>query len=149
MCFDYLWPITDGERPQVGQLVLVPFGRREVVGLIVAVAEESELPRDKLKPALALRTQMPPLSAQWIALCRFAADYYQRPLGEVALPGLPRNLRTVKTASLDKALKKLALASAHDATPQAPPVLNPAQQAAADAIAGAHGFAPTLLYGVT
>src|SRR5690606_40075794 len=111
MCFDYLWPITDGERPQVGQLVLVPFGRREVVGLIVAVADESELPRDKLKPALALRAQMPALSLERIALCRFAADYYQRPLGEVALPGLPKNLRTVKTVSLDKALKKLAKAS--------------------------------------
>ncbi|GGC11352.1 hypothetical protein GCM10007205_20630 [Oxalicibacterium flavum] len=150
MCFDYLWPVAEGERPQVGQLVLVPFGRREAVGLIVAVEDDSDLPRDKLKPALALRAQMPPLSAEWIALCAFAADYYQRPLGEVALPGLPKNLRTAKTASLDKALKKLTKAvQPHDATPHAAPPLNAAQQVAADAIAGVAGFAPTLLYGVT
>src|SRR5690606_18895722 len=46
--------------------------------------------------------------------------------------------------------KKLAkVTQPHDATPQAAPPLNAAQQAAADAIAGVSGFAPTLLYGVT
>ena len=42
------------------------------------------------------------------ALARFAAEYYQRPMGEVALPGLPKNLRVPKTVALDRALKKLA-----------------------------------------
>ena len=105
---------------------------------------------DKLKDVLAIRSQLPPLSGQWHALCVFAADYYQRPLGEVAIPGLPRNLRALTTVALDRALKKLAKITAlHDATPAAMPVLNPAQQEAADAIAGARGFAPYLLYGVT
>lgn len=150
-CFDYAWAPIDGqETPRIGQLVLVPFGRREAVGLIVGVEQTSEIPADKLKAALAVRQQLPPLSAQWIALCEFAADYYQRPLGEVALPGLPKNLRAEKTVSLDRALKKLGKQGlAHDATPVAMPQLNPSQQQAADAIAGATGFAPTLLYGVT
>ena len=150
-CFDYAWAPIDGqEMPRIGQLVLVPFGRREAVGLIVGVEQTSDIPADKLKAALAVRNQLPPLSAQWIALCEFAADYYQRPMGEVALPGLPKNLRAEKTVSLDRALKKLAKqVTAHDATPAAMPQLNPSQQQAADAIAGATGFAPTLLYGVT
>lgn len=150
-CFDYLWSLeADAPRPLPGQLVLVPFGRREVMGLIVAVHDETDVPLDKLKSALAVRAQLTPLSAQWMALCAFAADYYQRPLGEVAIPGLPKNLRLLKTTSLDKAIKKLAKVDAiHDATPFAMPQLNPAQQAAADAIATASGFAPTLLYGVT
>ncbi|WP_025916503.1 primosomal protein N' [Herminiimonas sp. CN] len=151
-CFDYRWAATAGDAapPRIGQLALVPFGRREVVGLIVAVDVATEVPADKLKDALAIRSQLAPLSEQWRALCAFAADYYQRPLGEVALPGLPKNLRALKTTALDRALKKLAkTAAAHDATPAAAPLLNPAQQAAADAIAGAQGFAPHLLYGVT
>ncbi|RQO37106.1 primosomal protein N' [Herminiimonas sp. KBW02] len=150
-CFDYLWSLeADAPRPLSGQLVLVPFGRREVMGLIVAVHDDTDVPLDKLKSALAVRTQLAPLSAAWIALCAFAADYYQRPLGEVAIPGLPKNLRLLKTTSLDKAIKKLARIDAiHDATPFAMPQLNPAQQEAADAIASASGFAPTLLYGVT
>ncbi|WP_175624484.1 MULTISPECIES: primosomal protein N' [Oxalobacteraceae] len=150
-CFDYLWSLeADAPRPLTGQLALVPFGRREVMGLIVAVQDETDVPLDKLKSALAVRAQLAPLSAEWIALCTFAADYYQRPLGEVAIPGLPKNLRLLKTTSLDKAIKKLAKRDAiHDATPFATPQLNPAQQEAADAIARASGFAPTLLYGVT
>jgi primosomal protein N' (replication factor Y) len=114
------------------------------------VAADTDVPAEKLKDALAIRSQLAPLSAQWLALASFAADYYQRPLGEVALPGLPKNLRAPTPLTLDKALKKLAkLDAPHDGTPLNMPVLNPSQQEAADAIGGAAGFTPTLLYGVT
>ncbi|MES2297563.1 MAG: primosomal protein N' [Pseudomonadota bacterium] len=149
-CFDYRWPCAAGEEPLAGQLALVSFGRREVVGLIVAVKHSSSVPLDKLKDALAVRHQLAPLSPQWLALAGFAADYYQRPLGEVALPGVPKNLRVLTTVALDRALKKLAkLEAAHDASACDMPALNPAQQVAADAIGGARGFAPILLFGVT
>jgi primosomal protein N' (replication factor Y) len=149
-CFDYRWPCAPGEEPQVGQLALVDFGRREAVGLIVAVKQTTEVPADKLKDAIAVRSQLAPLTEKWLALAGFAADYYQRPLGEVALPGLPKNLRVSTTVPLDRAIKKLAkLDAAADTTPVGMPVLNPAQQQAADAIGSAEGFAPMLLYGVT
>ena len=147
--FDYGWPYED-DAPQVGQLALVSFGRREVMGIIVAIKDETDVPPDKLKNALAVRSQLSPLSLEWLALAGFAADYYQRPLGEVALPGLPKNLRVPKTVALDRALKKLAkVEPANDATPSGMPPLNPAQRDAADAIGGARGFTPLLLYGVT
>ncbi len=149
-CFDYRWPCAPGDEPRVGQLAMVSFGRREVVGLIVEVGHETDVPPDKLKDALAVRSQLAPLSPAWLALAAFAADYYQRPLGEVALPGLPKNLRVLTTVNLDRALKKLGKhEDAHDHTPFDMPVLNPAQRAAADAIGGALGFTPILLYGVT
>ncbi|MEO8598532.1 MAG: DEAD/DEAH box helicase, partial [bacterium] len=152
-CFDYRWCPEDpaAAAPLAGQLALVPFGRREMVGLIVAVGVETAVAPDKLKNALAIRSQLLALSEQWRALCMFAADYYQRPLGEVALPGLPRNLRALKTIALDRALKKLEKTgtTVHDATPAAMPVLNPEQRQAVDAIASAQGFMPHLLYGVT
>jgi len=148
--FDYRWNCEQSEVPRVGQLAMVPFARREVVGLIVAVLQETDVPLEKLKDALAVRSQLAPLSAQWLALAGFAAEYYQRPLGEVALPGLPKNLRVLTTVALDRAIKKLAkIEDVHDGTPAAAPVLNAAQQEAADAIGGAQGFAPFLLYGVT
>ena len=149
-CFDYRWPCEPGTEPAVGQLALVSFGPREVVGLIVGVGKDTDVPPEKLKDALAVRSQLAPLSAQWLALAAFAADYYQRPLGEVALPGLPKNLRVPTTVNLDRALKKMDKHDAvHDATPISVPVLNAAQQQAADAIGGASGFTPILLYGVT
>ena len=148
--FDYGWPHEEGATPQVGQLVLVNFANREVTGLIVEIAQETTVPLEKLKNAIAVRHQLTPLSARWLALAGFAADYYQRPLGEVALPGVPKNLRTVSTVALDRALKKLAkLAPPGDPAPTGMPALNAEQQEAADAIGGAAGFTPLLLYGVT
>ena len=152
-CFDYRWPCPPGAEPLAGQLALVSFGRREVVGLIVNVGGHTEVAAGKLKDAIAVRCQLAPLSGAWLALAAFAADYYQRPLGEVALPGLPKNLRVSSTVALDRAIKKLAAsgaaAAAVDAAARDTPPLNLAQQVAADAIGGAVGFTPILLYGVT
>ncbi len=69
--FDYGWLVEDGApEPQVGQFAVVPFGRRETTGLIVDIADSSDLAPEKLKNALAVRTQLAPLTPQWIALCR-------------------------------------------------------------------------------
>jgi len=181
--FDYRWKASspDEPLPAIGQLVVVPFGRREAVGVVVGQDAQTDLQADKIKDVIAVRHLLPPMSAHWLALCGFAADYYQRPLGEVMLPGLPKNLRALTTVALDKALKALGrLAPATKAKPRsrkkaavgatveeaivdpvmadpspdplqlgAAPSLNPSQQQAVDAIAGAEGFAPLLLYGVT
>jgi len=144
--FDYMW---SGETlPVPGQFALVNFGRRETVGLIVGVKDSSEVPRDKLKPVIAIREQLFPVSAQWIALCEFAADYYQRGLGEVALPSIPKNCRASKTTALDKALKKLTQPQ-KPITPSVPAHLNDEQQTAVHKIVQAKGYAANLLYGVT
>ena len=162
--FDYRWSLgTPGSvLPQIGQIAIVPFGRREVAGMIVGMATATEVATEKLKDVLAVHSQLAPLTPSWLALCRFAADYYQRPLGEVVLPALPKQLRASKTVALDRALAKLAKPQpltdhtpnyapnhAPNHAPNQIPNLNSEQQSAADAIAGATGFAPHLLYGVT
>jgi primosomal protein N' (replication factor Y) len=149
--FDYRWRQQDGaDVPQLGQLVLVPFGRREVIGMIVGITSHTTVAEDKLKEVIALRAQLAPLHPTWVDLCRFAADYYQRPLGEVVLPGLPKNLRLSNTTSLDRALKKISTqAPACSVTAAEVPRLNAQQQAAVDHITASSGFAPTLLWGVT
>ncbi|CCD40477.1 Helicase PriA essential for oriC/DnaA-independent DNA replication [Candidatus Paraburkholderia kirkii UZHbot1] len=89
--FDYRYALP--EPPAVGALVLVPFGRREVVGLICEVTSATDVPAGKLRNVKAICSACAPLSTAWIALAGFAADYYQRGLGEVALPALPQALR--------------------------------------------------------
>ncbi|MET3106921.1 primosomal protein N' (replication factor Y) [Oxalobacteraceae bacterium GrIS 2.11] len=144
--FDYLW--VGDEVPRVGQFVLLTFGHREMVGLITAVKDDTEVPRDKLKAVIGVRDQLAPVSAEWIALCQFAADYYQRPLGEVALPSIPKNCRTSKTTALDKALVKLTKPVKHTHL-NTPPSLNAAQQNARDKITHNRGYSANLLFGVT
>uniref|UniRef100_E1TD80 Replication restart protein PriA n=1 Tax=Burkholderia sp. (strain CCGE1003) TaxID=640512 RepID=E1TD80_BURSG len=89
--FDYRWGASQPAVP--GTLVSVPFGRRDVVGLVCEVTTHSEVPADRLRSVNAVCTACPPLSTEWLALAAFAADYYQRGLGEVALPALPQALR--------------------------------------------------------
>lgn len=145
--FDYLW--TGDAVPQIGQFALVNFARREMVGLIVDIKSHSDVPADKLKPVLALRHQLSPVSSEWIALCRFAAEYYHRPLGEVALPSVPKNCRAPKTTALDKALKKLDNIKSNEAKASEAPKLNDEQHAAVQHIVEAQSYVVCLLFGVT
>lgn len=89
--YDYRYGLDSAPAP--GMLVRVPFGRRDVVGLICEVDAHSDVPANKIRDVSAVCAACPPLSAQWLALAGFAADYYQRGLGEVALPALPQALR--------------------------------------------------------
>ncbi|MFZ6735089.1 primosomal protein N' [Undibacterium sp. Ji42W] len=153
--FDYRWTAqeeggTTVAPPQVGQLVALPFGRQEVVGLIMDVVTETDVPPAKLRDVIAVRHELPAMNKEWLALCQFAAEYYQRPIGEVAIPALPKNLKAIKTVSLQRAIKKLdKLPELADVSPVGEPPLNPEQQAAVDAVANADGYAPHLLFGVT
>ncbi|PRG45271.1 primosomal protein N' [Burkholderia multivorans] len=89
--FDYRCDVDPPPGP--GTLVQVPFGKRRAVGLVCEVTTHTDVPPSRLRAIDAVCTELPPLSADWLALVSFAADYYQRGRGEVALPALPQALR--------------------------------------------------------
>jgi primosomal protein N' (replication factor Y) len=145
--FDYSVPA--GAQAQVGDRIVVPFGARQKIGVVVECGIASELPASRVKPFIAVRDDAPRLSAQWLELMRFLASYYQRPLGETVIASLPPRLRSIKP------LPKKSLARAAEATAQASELKfvpnhepTPAQQAAIERI-GAAGFSTFLLHGVT
>ena len=90
--FDYL-PPQDGSAPVVGARVRVPFGRQRLVGLVMGVAEGSDVPAERLKPILAVLDAVPVLDAPAVALLEWASAYYHHPIGEVAAGALPKALR--------------------------------------------------------
>jgi primosomal protein N' (replication factor Y) len=49
--FDYSIPASLHGTPHIGARVRVPFGRRELIGVILAVDEHTDSPIDKIKPA--------------------------------------------------------------------------------------------------
>lgn len=63
--FDYRWKASspDEPLPAIGQLVVVPFGRREAVGVVVGQDAQTDLQADKIKDVIAVRHQLPPMSA--------------------------------------------------------------------------------------
>jgi len=89
--FDYL--CADACEADVGARVLVSFGRRQMVGIIVEVATDSTLPLDRLKSCERILRDIPALPSEWIALARFCSEYYQMPIGEALLTALPPRLR--------------------------------------------------------
>jgi primosomal protein N' (replication factor Y) (superfamily II helicase) len=92
--FDYLLPTgVDAARLTPGVRVRVPFGRRERVGVLVAVQEGSRQPAGKLRRAYAVLDEVPVLDGEMLALLTWTASYYQHPLGQVIAAALPVALR--------------------------------------------------------
>ena len=163
-----------------GTLVRVPLGRRESLGLVwptevAAKADEASevagttlLASTQLRAVLDVLDAVPPLSPRWCQLVEFAARYYQRGVGELALSVLPPQLRELDSAQLRARLKKLDKWTGQQAESVADvagvgagaaavkPELSPAQAevlAQLDQMLTATGSAaappPVLLYGVT
>ncbi len=94
-----------------GTLVRVPLGRREVLGVVwdmQDVVQDPPLGVEAFKPVASVLDAVPPLPGSWRALVTFAAHYYQRSLGEMALSVLPPALRESSAPQLQRRLQKLA-----------------------------------------
>ncbi len=93
-CFDYLAPAGTGHDPVLpGQRVRVPFGRTHLIGVIVALVDDSAVPASKLKGIEAVLDETPLLDAAHLAFLQWTAAYYHHPVGEVILAALPLRLR--------------------------------------------------------
>ena len=91
--FDYRVPEELRERLQPGMRVQVPFGRRRCVGLVVAPPRAEPPGEFAYRPVEAVLDDAPVAPADWLELVRWAADYYQHPLGEVVAAALPAAVR--------------------------------------------------------
>jgi hypothetical protein len=96
--FDYLPPVQaasaiESAPPRAGVRVRVPFGRRQLIGILVGVAVESRIATERLKPVLDILDQEPVFDPVTFELLRWAAEYYHHPIGEVFAAALPASLR--------------------------------------------------------
>lgn len=139
------------DRPlDAGQLVRVPLGRREVLGVVwqADTVPPPEPLASQARPVSVVLDALSALDAHWRGLIDFVARYYQRGLGEVALAALPPQLRTLDAQQLARRLKRHVNTAAPELpAPGALPQLTPEQQQALHAIETAPG--PFLLFGST
>ncbi len=136
--FDYLPPEDPDPRAPArpGVRVRVPFGRQRLVGLVMTTAGTSEVPAERLKPALEVLDREPVLDPAALTLLNWAADYYHHPIGEVVLGALPKALRLGAPA---QALTERWVLTQAGAAAQAAgePRRAPKQRALLDVLAGA------------
>ncbi len=143
--FDYA--LADGVQAAAGDRVMVPFGTRQRLGVVVEVGTETEIPAERMKAVASVREDAPRLPPDWIELMRFLSGYYQRPLGETMIASLPPRLRSVKPLPR-KSMNAAPAPGAHRFVPNHPPTA--AQAHAIAHIAAALGsFKACLLHGVT
>jgi len=92
--FDYL-PPPGGSLPAVGARVLVPLGRRRLVGVVVGQSEVSSVPAGRLLPVIqTLGGGEPILDPGLLHLLRWCWQYYKHAPGEVVIGALPPALRS-------------------------------------------------------
>ena len=79
--------------PTLGSRVSVPFGRRQLVGVVISLESESDVDESKLKSISKTLDPVPTFDAPLLKLLRWATEYYHHPIGEVIAAALPKLLR--------------------------------------------------------
>jgi primosomal protein N' (replication factor Y) len=89
--FDYAIPAELADRVELGARVKVPFGRREILGSVVAVLENS--PQTNLRDLVAVVGRQAQLTPMVLELARWMAGYYCCPLETALKSVLPESVR--------------------------------------------------------
>ncbi len=148
--FDY----TSEQALMPGTLVRVPLGKRDVAGIVWHADGSTTDATVPLRPVREALCTLEPLSQAWRQLVGFAAGYYQRHLGELALAVLPPELRRIDATQLERRLVRkraadtLANPPLSNAPGAAPPEMSDGQRAAVAALCAPEP-ATYLLHGVT
>ena len=92
--FDYLVPADfQAKTPLPGVRIKVPFGRQTLIGILLEIVHETDVPSNKLKPIIEILDQQPVFNNELLQLLRWCSLYYHHPIGEVMQNALPVKLR--------------------------------------------------------
>ncbi|HEV3319030.1 MAG TPA: primosomal protein N' [Solirubrobacteraceae bacterium] len=148
--FDYRLPEElCGGIVGVGSMLVVPFARRQVLGVVVGMSEHSEIAEEKLLvPLRALELGVP---VELVALAEWIAAEYcstiARALTLVLAPGAARRLSGRKRRKVVRT-ERLPVGARRPQPPPLTPAQGQALRSLQDAL-GAQRFEQTLLQGVT
>ncbi len=92
--FDYL-PATTSESDNLmpGIRVAIPFGHRDLIGIVVSTSNKSCRPQDKLKKIHHVIDAQPIFDDNHMDLLKWASHYYHHAIGEVLFAALPAPFR--------------------------------------------------------
>ncbi|MFK7889295.1 MAG: primosomal protein N' [Granulosicoccus sp.] len=96
--FDYRWEFATPVLP--GARVTVPFGRRQLIGIVLGEVETSDVPKSKLRAVSLQNDTQALLTDDVLDLLQWSSRYYHHPIGEVIASALPALLRNGKAAAI-------------------------------------------------
>ena len=100
--FDYV--VGDDVKLEIGQRIVVPFGRKNLLGVAMEWAQDSEVSPNCIKTVTQVLDDVPPLPDELLNLLRFSSDYYHFPLGMAVLSSLPARLRKLEPVTQKQSL---------------------------------------------
>ncbi len=92
--FDY----TCETAAAIGSRVIVPFGRRSMLGIVVEHSDKSDYPPELIRAVHSVLDEEPVFPRKLIHTLQWVADYYQHPIGEVLAGALPKAVRKGRPA---------------------------------------------------
>lgn len=92
--FDYLLPDPLRSTVSIGSQVMVPFGRRTIMGYVVGFVDRSD--HQNLKSIIRAVDDRPLITETVVKLARWMADYYVCPLEQSVRTVLPSSVRHVE-----------------------------------------------------
>src|SRR5688500_17715180 len=96
--FTYRLPLGLSKTVKLGSRVLVSFGKRSLTGYVVALHETLDpalgIEDSAVKDIAELIDESPLISAEILALTRWAADYYAASWGEMLKASLPAGINS-------------------------------------------------------
>ncbi|ABF14322.1 primosomal protein N' [Candidatus Palibaumannia cicadellinicola] len=98
--FDYLLLPNIGIKAVVGARVRVPFGHRQVIGIITAINSHSQLALDKLKYVTEILDSQSLFSDSLWRILIWSISYYHYPVGLILFQALPVLIRQGQPAIL-------------------------------------------------
>ena len=98
--FDYLPPIGLSQAVQLFTRVLVPFGRKQYIGIVIQQIDTSDISTAKLRHILKVLDSTPLLDNLHYRLLSWVSYYYKYPLGQVLNKFLAVQLRKGVAAQL-------------------------------------------------
>lgn len=97
--FDYLIPVEFSRQIKIGQIVEIPFRQKTVSGLVLSLAEKSQLAADKLKFIRSIVYTQPLISPWQLTLIKYLANYYfvsVAVLARMIIPHIPKRQSRAK-----------------------------------------------------
>lgn len=91
--YHYVIPDRLHGRELVGVRALVPFGRQEVTGVVVATSDRAPDGLERILPITTVLDAQPLLARDLLQLSTWIAEYYEAPLGEVLRTALPAGMQ--------------------------------------------------------
>ncbi|MDB4815855.1 primosomal protein N' [Gammaproteobacteria bacterium] len=96
--FSYLPPKNNTSLLKQGSRVLIPFGKRTLVGVVWSFSKKDSTDKRKYRHIVEVLDEAPLLDAHSINLAEWASRYYHYPLGEIIAYFFPPSIRKGKEA---------------------------------------------------